>query len=87
MFKKSTTVNFWGGEIDERLFPRSGFKTNEQRQSLLQALTMIIVQVNTKFKTPVATVGVGPQMNLNGVDATVAEQRYHASGLDLFLWI
>ena len=48
MFKKSTTVNFWGGEIDERLFPRSGFKTNEQRQSLLQALTMIIVQVTHK---------------------------------------
>ena len=35
MFKKSTTVNFWGGDIDERLFLRSGFKTNEQRQSLL----------------------------------------------------
>ena len=52
MFKKSITVNFWGSEIDERLFPRSGFKKNEQRQSLLQALTMIIVQVNTKFKTP-----------------------------------
>ena len=87
MFKKSTTVNFWGGDIDERLFRRSGFKTNEQRQSLLQALTMIIVQVNTKLKTPMATVGVGPQMNMNGVDATAAEQRSHASGLDLFLWI
>ena len=53
----------------------------------MQALTMIIVQVNTKLKTPMATVGVGPQMNMNGVDATVAEQRSHASGLDLFLWI
>ena len=37
MFKKSPTVNFWGGDIDERLFLRSGFKTNEQRQSLLHA--------------------------------------------------
>ena len=44
---------------------------------------MIIVQVYTKVKTPMATVGVGPQMNINGVDATVAEQRSHASGLDL----
>ena len=44
---------------------------------------MIVVQVYTKVKTPMATAGVGPQMNINGVDAKVAEQRSHESGLDL----